>query len=741
MSLCTRPIATLVFLVALGIGIPTPPPTVRAAGQAPPAAQPPAAQPPAGQPPAGQPPAGQPEADQPPPPQPGQQRPPFKAGVNFVSVDVIVTDKRSEQVVLDLKPEDFEVREDKKVQKVETFEVIKIDPLVEAATPPREIHSVEDEEREAKLPNVRLFVILLDDYHVRRGSDLASKRPLIDFVENQLGPQDMVAIMYPLTPVTALTFTRNHDSLVSAINKFEGRKGIYEPRNEFEERYSYYPVATVEAIRNDVSMSALKGAAVRLGGMREGRKSIIFVSEGFVSTVPAQLNDPSAAMPGFGNPARRSPGVDPRTTPREDSAQFFNQTELLNRMREVFDTANRNNTSIYAVDPRGLAAFEYDVNQGVSLQTDRQNLNASLDSLRVLADNTDGRAIVNRNDLAAGMKQIMRDASGYYLLGYTSSSAPTDGKFHNIDVRVKRQNVEVRARKGYWAYTNEDVARATAPPKPGPPPAVTSALSSIAEPTRGRSARFWFGTDRGQGGQTRVTFVWEPIPPAPGDRRDAADAPSRVMLTATAADGRPLFRGRVPDTDGGSGTDVNGTAATAASTPAASTTGAAPTAPGASVTFDAPPGPLQLRLVVEGGRGQVVDSSTRDLTVPDFEHTTVSIGTPRVYRVRTARQLTALRDDPKAVPVPGRDFSRAERLFIRFDAFAPGGAAPQVTARLLNRAGQPMSDVPVQPAAAGQSFQIDLPLAALAAGEYVLQLEAKTESGTAQEMVAFRVGT
>jgi len=277
----------------------------------------------------------------------------------------------------------------------------------------------------------------------------------------QLAPQDMVAFMYPMTPVTSLTFTRNRDSMIATVSHFEGRKGIYEPRNEFEERYAYYPTQTVERIRNDITMGALSGAAVKLGGMRDGRKSIIFVSEGFTATVPAQLNDPVAALPGMGN--RAQPGVDVNN-PRAESQKFFDSTDLQNRLREVYDTVNRNNTSIYAVDPRGLAAFEYDINQGVGLQTDRSNLNASIDSLRVLADNTDGRAIVNRNDLAAGMKQIMRDASGYYLLGYTSSSAPTDGKFHTIDVRVKRPNVEVRSRRGYWAYTAEDAARASAPP-------------------------------------------------------------------------------------------------------------------------------------------------------------------------------------------------------------------------------------------------------------------------------------
>jgi VWFA-related protein len=580
--------------------------------------------------------------------------------------------------------------------------------------------------------------MLLDDYHVRRGSDLASKKPLIDFIENMLGPQDMVAIMYPLTPVTAMTFTRNHQTLIDAIEHFEGRKGIYEPRNEFEERYFYYPVSTVEAIRNDVSMSAIKGAAVRLGGMREGRKSIILVSEGFVSSVPAQLNDPSAAYPGMNNPARFQPGVDPQQDPRQAAAEFFNQTDLNSRLKEVFDTANRNNTSIYAVDPRGLAVFEYDVNQGVGLQTDKKMLGDSIDTLRVLADNTDGRAIVNRNDLAAGMKQIMRDSSGYYLLGYNSTSAPTDGKFHTIDVKVKRPNVEVRARKGYWAYTTEDVARATAPAKPGPPPAVTNALNSIVEPVRGRPARFWVGTDRGKtDGQSRVTFVWEPVAASNADRRSSADAAARVMLTATTAEGKPLFRGRVPDSaaalasssapaDGTSGT--NGAAA-AASPPA-----------GASVSFDAPPGPLELRIMVEGANGQVVDSTTRDLTVPDYSRTTASIGTPRVYRVRTARDLLLIKKDPEAMPTPGREFSRAERVYVRFDAFGGQGAVPEVTAKLLNRAGQQMADVPVT-AAAGQPFQIDLPLAPLAAGEYLLQIDAKGGSGSAQEMIAFKVGS
>ena len=466
--------------------------------QSPPTQNPPAEQ---------KPPQQQPPAEQKPPAtqQDAQKQPTFKSSINFVRVDVIISDNKGNPV-LDLKQEEFSVFEDGKPQNVETFSVVKIDPLDQVEGPTNgEIRTSLDEEREAARPEVRLFVILLDDYHVRRGNDMAVRRPLIDFIENQLAPADMVAVMYPLTPVSDIGFTRSRSRLISAISNFEGRKFNYTPRNRFEEQYAQYPAATVERIRNQVTMSALKAAAVRMGSLREGRKSIIFVSEGFTSSLPPQLADPNAQFPGMGNPNRRNPQA--RTDDRYDMAAM---TDMFNDMREVFSTANRQNTSIYAVDPRGLGAFEYNINEGVGLTQDANQLKSAIDTLHTLANNTDGRAIVNRNDLAAGMKQIMRDSSGYYLLGYTSSRAPTDGKFHEIKVQVKRRGVDVRARKGYWALTKDDLARATAPPKPEAPPAVTRALSSLAEPRLGRPARFWIGTGRGENGLSRVTFAWQP---------------------------------------------------------------------------------------------------------------------------------------------------------------------------------------------------------------------------------------
>jgi VWFA-related protein len=663
--------------------------------------------------PAAQPPSPAPAGQQP----ERAQQPPIRSGINFVRVDVIVTDGKGEPV-LDLTADDFAVTEDGKAQKVETFSVVKIDAVEQAAArPTTAIRSDFDEEREAARADVRLFVLLLDDYHVRRGNDMAVRKPLIEFIQNQLDPADMVAIMYPLTPVNDIHFSRDRRAAIGAIERFEGRKFNYQPRNMFEEQYAYYPAQTVERIRNQVTMGALKAASIRLGGLREGRKSVIFVSEGFTTILPPQLSDPVAALPGVGNPVSRRPTPQtPATDTAQQRAEFMSQTDLLNDMREVFDTANRQNTSIYPVDPRGLAAVEYGINEGVNLTADRNHLASTLDTLRTLASNTDGRAIINRNDLATGMKQIIRDSSGYYLLGYTSTQAPTDGKFHEIKVRVvNRRGVDVRARKGYWAFTAAEAARAAAPPKPDAPAAVTAALNSIAEPERGRPARFWIGTARGENGQTRVTFAWESIAPPAGVAAEATNQAARIALTANSLDGRELYKGRVPEAGA-----------------------AAPASGAGNVSFDAPPGQVQLKIVVEGQRGQVVDSMSRDLTLPDFTRVQVAFATPKVFRGRTIPELRAFKNNAAAVPTADRDFSRTDILLVRAEAYAPGGAVPALTARLLNRAGGKMADLPIQ-AGQGTTGDIQFPLTSLPAGDYLIELSAKTESGTAQEMIAFKV--
>jgi VWFA-related protein len=688
------------------------------------ARQPPAQQPPAQQ--QAQPP--QRPADQP----PDQPQPPtFRAGINFVRVDVIITDKNG-NAIADLQPSDFDVSEDGKPQKIETFKLVKLDGGRAGAIndPPREIRNDYDEEAEAARDDVRLFAIFLDDYHVRRGSSLSVRKQLAQFIETQIGPSDMVGVMYPLESTASVRMTRSHSAVSRGLQQFLGRKFEYDPKNQYEEVYAHYPTEIVERIRNQVSLSALKALIVHMGSLKEGRKSLILVSEGYTNIIPPQMRNRDAQQPGLGNPAYGNPNAGSNDI-NEQRAAWSAGLDMQSDLREIYDTANRNNVAIYAVDPRGLPVFEFDINEGVNISTDSTYLTSTMDTLRVLAENTDGRAIVNRNDLAAGMKQITRDSSAYYLIGYNSSTAPSDGKFHEIKVRVKRSGLQVRARKGYWALNQEQTARALAPPKPAVPKPVEAALAAaVARPSRASVVRTWIGTSRGENGKTRVTFVWEPLPKAPGDR--PREEPSRVSLVAVAPDGSPYFRGRVPDV--------------VASVAASSTSGvasavqsvAAKTAP-SRITFDVNPGKVQLRVSVEGAASQVLDSETREITVPDLTSAQPTLGTPAILRARTAREFQQIRTEADVVPLAIREFSRIEHLLVRVPTYGPGGTTPALSVHLLNRAGASMNELKAEPAPRAGEQQIDLPLAALPPGEYVLEIKVGDQDGDAKELVAFRV--
>jgi VWFA-related protein len=642
-------------------------------------------------------------------------QPIFRTGINTVRVDVIVTDKQGNPVT-DLKLEDFEIQEDGKPQKAETFRLIKIDTTTQPSYTQRALRTRNDEEIAAADENSRIFAFFLDDYHVLRESSMVMRKPVIDFIANQLAPSDLATVMYPLTPVDAAVLTRNHQGIINAVEKFEGRKYKYDPINAVENNYVYKLTPdAIEIIRRQVTLGAIRGLCTKLGALREGRKSLILLSEGFNATLPPQMRSSLpggvSGVSGVGGGTRDPFAADNNIM--EDRVQFSQGMDMQRELQDVWDACNRNNTAIYAVDPRGLATGAFDLSVNISQSTSQSYLNASIDTLRELADNTDGRAIVNRNDLAAGMKQIIKDSSAYYLVGYNSTLAPTDGKFHSIRVRVKRSGLQVRHRQGYWAYSAEDAKRAVAGPKPGPPADITKALATLAPMTNRRYIRTWIGNDKGQDGKTRVTLLWEPLPPTPGVTRDA---PRRVTVLATAASGDIVYRGKVPE---------------ALATPGN----------GGIIRFQAPPGKLQMRLTIEGDGTGTLDTEDRDLVIPDLSSSDVILSTPMVWFARNAREFTSLTTGLPPAPVAIREFRRTDRLLVRLDAYAPADAPTTVTAQLLNQQGTKMTDLPVTaPADGGQTHSIDFSLASLAPGQYLLEITGNSEGHKpVTELVAFRL--
>jgi VWFA-related protein len=380
--------------------------------------------------------------------------------------------------------------------------------------------------------------------------------------------------------------------------------------------------------------------------------------------------------------------------------------EYLPTLDTIIRSANQSNVAIYPLDPSDAPSDETPAAaQSASAPSSTAQ---SSTALGLLAGETDGRMI--RADLSDGLLRVASDTRGYYLLSFRSTGAD-DGKFHEVRVAVKRAGVRLRSRKGYFAASPDEALRASLlahmnEPKRQVPLEPAPHVSPWIKP--------WFGMDRGDDGKTRLTFVWEPSGMVPGER--VRHVPSRLVLKALGKNDEVLFEGVVLPT--GAGVGDQGASARA--------------------TFDTEPGRLRLRMSIQDAASQVIDSDIRNITVRDFS-SGVMIGTPEILRARNAREFRSL-DSASSVPVASREFSRAERLLIKVQTFGPGGQAPYLTARLMNRGGQAMRELQVtQPASAEGANEIDLPLAGLAAGEYLLELTAKSPAGDVKDLLSFRV--
>ena len=642
----------------------------------------------------------------PPPQTPPQQQPTFRARVDSVKVDATVLD-RDGKPITDLKIEDFEIKESGKVQVIESFEFVKVredEPIGPELERP--ILSMSEMLRETANPENRLILIFLDDYHTRTGNALHIKETLARFVEG-LSVRDLVALMYPLTAASAVTFSRDHDGTANAIRRFQGRKYNYQPTTQYEQNFAQLPPEQQEQIRNDIVIRSLQSACALLATLRDGRKSLLFVSEGLAANIPP------GALTNSTNYAPRT-----LTTAENDmmnSAAFFRTTDLQARQRDLFTTASRGNTSIYPLDPRGLTPTEFGAGDAVGQAADRLALNEAIDSLRVLADQTDGRAIVGKNDPLPDLNKMVRELGAYYLLGYTSSLAPRDGKFHEIEVKVNRRDVDVRARKGYWAYSEEEIRRASAPPRAGPPEEVAVALDELAavvEPTSRRGIAVWMGAVRGETERAQVTLVWEAAPTVAQDQIEKVE---QISVTATSGGGEVVFKGPVPRE------------------PAAAK-------PSGRVTFAAPAGPLRVRIISENAKGQRLDTEDVNEIVPDFTKVGATITAPQVFRGRTQFELAAVRKSTTAVPVAVRQFSRTERLLLRFEAYGPAGLPPDVTLRLLNKAGEQVSaTLPAPKPTTGSTFEVEMGLSNFAMGDYLIEIAAGIGSERSTRLLGIRV--
>jgi VWFA-related protein len=595
--------------------------------------------------PAPQPPAPPPATQQPPPPPPSQQPPVFRAGTNQVRVDVTVLNRKGEPVT-NLTKDDFDVREDGVPQTIDTLKLVEANGEAPADDTSLPIRSPQHAAVEAARDDIRVFVIFWDEYHIgQMVPAIRAREALTNFVQFAFGPTDLVALMDQLTPADAIRFTRDRRALANEVHNLKGRQGVYMPARSAVEEAQMYRSRDIEVLRSQVTASALESTIAFLGSIKEGRKAILFVSQtiGRVGTSPM---DTFAWL---------------------DSA---------------IRIANANNTTIYVLDPRGL-----DMNVRPS------------EILQSLAEQTGGRQYSN-NEPASSLREIVRTARAFYLLGYASAKNPADGQFHKIAVKVKRPGVEVRARTGYYApsTTEMESARKKAAADEAPPE-ISKALSTIADaPHMAIAGDLWAGAAPGPDGTPRVTVAWTP--------RDTTPVRG-ISVRASGEDGRVYFDGPIG---------------------------------GNRVAFDAAPGPLHLSRHLIEADGSPGDNAATTIDVPDFAHAPVSITSPVVCRARTPLELRAIQAEPDPLPFAGRQFERTDRIIVRFSVVGTAAADATVTANLLGRRGAQLAALPLK-TVPGRGYELDLPIGAIARGEYVIAIAASHGADQAKSLVSFRVGS
>ena len=543
-----------------------------------------------------------------------------------------------------LTAEDFAVEEDGAPQAVQSFKFVSADgqPAAddEASLP---IRSREHAAAEAARDDVRVFVIFWDEYHIGRFAEaIKGRRALTTFVSTAFGPSDLVALMDPLLPVDAITFTRDRRELSEKIAKLEGRFGVYMPTRSAAED-NMMQIRDIARVRSEVTMSALRSTAVHLGSIKDGRKSIIFVSEG---------------LTGLG-------------------------MDQLQQLRELSDTANDNNTAIYTLDPSGL-------NGGAS------------DILRSIAATTGAEAFVNTNSPEKALRQVVREASAFYLIGYASTRNPQDGKFHKIAVKVRKPGIDVRARKGYWAPKAAEIERARTETAAAEaiPADVTSAMAVLSAARAERLVDVWVGAGRGADQGPAVTVAWSPRAAA-----GRADPARTVSVGVKGAGGDRSFEARL---DSG------------------------------MLSFPSPPGAVQLQITVRDAAGNILDEERRPFTVPDPEAAELAIGVPTLVRARTVADARAAAEGRPAAPFAGREFNRTDHLYVRFLVYGASAAEAGVSARLTNRAGAALLELPVVKLA-GVGYQVEVPLASIARGDYLIAVAAAHGEERTRALVPVRV--
>jgi VWFA-related protein len=455
------------------------------------------------------------------PPPPAQ--PTFRAGTRLATFDAVVTDGKGRHVT-DLTPADFEVVEHgtrQTVRQVAYVYAARRDGMTGAPTGAAsgavtpEIAMPGRGGLPSRDQTGRVMAFVIDDLRMSFRSIVDVRRMLNRFVDAHVKPGDLVAIIRTAGGAGTLQqFTTDRRLLMAAVEKvrWSARVWPYDPSGPWERGQG----GLADRFEREVTLEGTLGAlayAVRGVQALPGRKTVVFVSEGF-----------------------------PLVTPGSET------NDALPEVERVIDDANRGGVVMYAIDPRGLANPLVGVAGTFSAQrsgpdpsyTGRSQvpvMPATLSSstalsetqaaLQYLSEQTGGFAVVSNNDLAGGLSRIADDTRGYYLVGFDTGLAPgVPADRGDVRIRVRRKGLQVRARRDRFGPADPD-----APPLPMPAdPVISAALSPFA--TGGLDVRLaaLFGHDAADGSFVRTLVAVDPAGLTFAERPDGGREGNLTLL-------------------------------------------------------------------------------------------------------------------------------------------------------------------------------------------------------------------
>ena len=373
------------------------------------------------------------------------QQPTFRVAVDLVTTDVIVRDAKTDQFVADLKTDEFEVFEDGVKQEVVSLvlthggRVFNVQAPPPAAAPEGIILPAA---RPTNDTAGRVFLIFIDDLHLDFRLTPRTRDLMTRMLKNLVHDGDMFGIVSTGTSSISEQLTYDRQVLEAAISRVTG--GGLRPEDVIKGMQSNQ--GSELRYRAHVAFSTAYQLMRNLESVRNRRKAVIYISSGYDFN-PFETSRLKYQAELYGLSAD-DPAVDPFNTSRSGS-NVFAEADLVRELAELTRAANRANATFYTIDPRGLVAGQDLGDEQVDTAEWQNHLRETQDSLRVLAEQTGGIAVVNQNDFDKALKRIDAETSDYYVLGYYSTNPDPLKRTRRIEVKAKRDGVQVWSRTSY----------------------------------------------------------------------------------------------------------------------------------------------------------------------------------------------------------------------------------------------------------------------------------------------------